>query len=346
MLSSAGITAGIDLALHLIDRLAGPAFAQGVAREMVVFMRRSGQRPAALALALEPQPRPSCRPPRPGRARARPRPQPLAAGARRARPRQRAPPGPALPRARRRLPRRVPAPAARRARTTAARGRRHDRRACGGAGWLRLRARHAPGLAAPRRRDAVRARLRGRRSGPGRIRPRQGAGEVGERGGSQGLGRRGQTRRIAPYMDRRGRAARARPARLHFVILRRFLTAFVLATLVAGRAVPQKRGRHSARDRGGSHGRSGPLHRSRRRGRLLQPRRPGCHASLGAAGFGFGVPALEHPPRQLRPYLAPLDAHRPDAARLRLELRADRGGVRAPAPPWPGRGARRVGPGQ
>jgi transcriptional regulator GlxA family with amidase domain len=45
VLSSAGITAGIDLALHLIERIAGPEIAQGVAREMVVFMRRSGQDP-------------------------------------------------------------------------------------------------------------------------------------------------------------------------------------------------------------------------------------------------------------------------------------------------------------
>jgi len=45
VLSSAGITAGIDLALHLIERVAGPERAQAVAREMVVFMRRSGQDP-------------------------------------------------------------------------------------------------------------------------------------------------------------------------------------------------------------------------------------------------------------------------------------------------------------
>jgi transcriptional regulator GlxA family with amidase domain len=43
VLSSAGITAGIDLALHLVERVAGPLVAQGVAREMVVFMRRGGQ---------------------------------------------------------------------------------------------------------------------------------------------------------------------------------------------------------------------------------------------------------------------------------------------------------------
>jgi transcriptional regulator GlxA family with amidase domain len=44
-LSSAGITAGIDLALHLVERIGGPEVAQAVAREMVVFMRRSGQDP-------------------------------------------------------------------------------------------------------------------------------------------------------------------------------------------------------------------------------------------------------------------------------------------------------------
>jgi transcriptional regulator GlxA family with amidase domain len=46
-LSSAGITAGIDLALHLVEQLGGPQVAQAVAREMVVFMRRSGQEPQA-----------------------------------------------------------------------------------------------------------------------------------------------------------------------------------------------------------------------------------------------------------------------------------------------------------
>jgi transcriptional regulator GlxA family with amidase domain len=44
-LSSAGITAGIDLALHLVERLGGPEVAQAVAREMVVFVRRGGQDP-------------------------------------------------------------------------------------------------------------------------------------------------------------------------------------------------------------------------------------------------------------------------------------------------------------
>jgi transcriptional regulator GlxA family with amidase domain len=44
-LSSAGITAGIDLALYLIEQTSGPEVAQAVAREMVVFMRRSGQDP-------------------------------------------------------------------------------------------------------------------------------------------------------------------------------------------------------------------------------------------------------------------------------------------------------------
>ncbi len=43
--SSAGITAGIDLALHLVERIAAPSVAQAVAREMVVFVRRSGEDP-------------------------------------------------------------------------------------------------------------------------------------------------------------------------------------------------------------------------------------------------------------------------------------------------------------
>ncbi|WP_137009534.1 GlxA family transcriptional regulator [Aquitalea aquatilis] len=41
--TSAGITAGIDLALYLISQLASPAIARDVAREMVVYFRRSGQ---------------------------------------------------------------------------------------------------------------------------------------------------------------------------------------------------------------------------------------------------------------------------------------------------------------
>ena len=43
--TSAGITAGIDLALHLINRLCGAAQALKVAREMVVWFRRSGDDP-------------------------------------------------------------------------------------------------------------------------------------------------------------------------------------------------------------------------------------------------------------------------------------------------------------
>jgi transcriptional regulator GlxA family with amidase domain len=45
VLSSAGITAGIDLALHLVEQAGGPEVAQAVAREMVVFARRCGQDP-------------------------------------------------------------------------------------------------------------------------------------------------------------------------------------------------------------------------------------------------------------------------------------------------------------
>ncbi|MFE4111198.1 GlxA family transcriptional regulator [Kosakonia sp. YIM B13611] len=43
--TSAGITSGIDLALHLINRLCGPEMALAVAREMVVWFRRSGEDP-------------------------------------------------------------------------------------------------------------------------------------------------------------------------------------------------------------------------------------------------------------------------------------------------------------
>jgi transcriptional regulator GlxA family with amidase domain len=43
--TSAGITAGIDLALHLVAREFGPNLAQSIAREMVVWLRRSGQDP-------------------------------------------------------------------------------------------------------------------------------------------------------------------------------------------------------------------------------------------------------------------------------------------------------------
>ncbi len=43
--TSAGITAGIDLALHLIHRLCGSQQALHVAREMVVYFRRSGDDP-------------------------------------------------------------------------------------------------------------------------------------------------------------------------------------------------------------------------------------------------------------------------------------------------------------
>lgn len=43
--TSAGITAGIDLALHLINRLCGARQALAVAREMVVWFRRSGDDP-------------------------------------------------------------------------------------------------------------------------------------------------------------------------------------------------------------------------------------------------------------------------------------------------------------
>ncbi|TVT92169.1 GlxA family transcriptional regulator [Pseudomonas sp. RGB] len=42
---SAGVTAGIDLMLHWVAELAGPRLACAVARDMVVYMRRSGADP-------------------------------------------------------------------------------------------------------------------------------------------------------------------------------------------------------------------------------------------------------------------------------------------------------------
>ncbi len=44
--TSAGITAGIDLALHLIGRIGSPRLAGAVAREMVVYIRRADGDPA------------------------------------------------------------------------------------------------------------------------------------------------------------------------------------------------------------------------------------------------------------------------------------------------------------
>lgn len=46
VLSSAGVTAGLDLALHVIGRHLGPRVASDVARELVVYLRRSGTDPA------------------------------------------------------------------------------------------------------------------------------------------------------------------------------------------------------------------------------------------------------------------------------------------------------------
>jgi transcriptional regulator GlxA family with amidase domain len=46
VLSSAGVTAGLDLALHLIGNQLGPRVAAEVARDLVVYLRRSGTDPA------------------------------------------------------------------------------------------------------------------------------------------------------------------------------------------------------------------------------------------------------------------------------------------------------------
>jgi transcriptional regulator GlxA family with amidase domain len=44
--TSAGVTAGLDLALHVIGRQQGPRIAAEVARELVVYLRRAGSDPA------------------------------------------------------------------------------------------------------------------------------------------------------------------------------------------------------------------------------------------------------------------------------------------------------------
>jgi transcriptional regulator GlxA family with amidase domain len=46
VMTSAGVTAGLDLALHVIARQLGPRVAADVARDLVVYMRRSGADPA------------------------------------------------------------------------------------------------------------------------------------------------------------------------------------------------------------------------------------------------------------------------------------------------------------
>ncbi len=50
LLSSAGVTAGIDLALHCIAGVCGDALVAAVAQVMVVFTRRTGQAPQCSAL--------------------------------------------------------------------------------------------------------------------------------------------------------------------------------------------------------------------------------------------------------------------------------------------------------
>jgi len=44
-LSSAGVTAGTDLMLHLVSRACGPAVAAAIARHLVIYLRRSGGDP-------------------------------------------------------------------------------------------------------------------------------------------------------------------------------------------------------------------------------------------------------------------------------------------------------------
>ena len=44
--TSAGVTAGLDLALHVIGRQLGPRVAAEIARDLVVYLRRAGTDPA------------------------------------------------------------------------------------------------------------------------------------------------------------------------------------------------------------------------------------------------------------------------------------------------------------
>ena len=46
VITSAGVTAGLDLALHVIGRQHGAQLAAGVARDLVVYLRRAGSDPA------------------------------------------------------------------------------------------------------------------------------------------------------------------------------------------------------------------------------------------------------------------------------------------------------------
>jgi transcriptional regulator GlxA family with amidase domain len=50
--TSAGIAAGIDLTLHLVEQLKGKYFAHKVAREMVIYLRRDGNQPQESDLML------------------------------------------------------------------------------------------------------------------------------------------------------------------------------------------------------------------------------------------------------------------------------------------------------
>ncbi len=144
--TSAGITAGIDLALWAIGEVLGPRGALAVAREMVVFARRAGADPQ-LALARPPQPPASGGAPGAGRAGRGAGRRLVAAADGGARPRRRAAPGAPLRRTCRHQSAALPAAAAPGARRAAAGRRRPLGRGGGRRGRLRLGAPPAPGLA-------------------------------------------------------------------------------------------------------------------------------------------------------------------------------------------------------
>ena len=55
VVTSAGVTAGLDLALYVIGRQLGPRVAAEVARDLVVYLRRAGTDPALSPWVMTPQ---------------------------------------------------------------------------------------------------------------------------------------------------------------------------------------------------------------------------------------------------------------------------------------------------
>ena len=107
--SSAGITAGIDLALHLIAEECGEALAASVAEDMVVYLRRSPRDPELSPFLMHRRHLHADRAPGAGRHHRRAGARLGHGGARGGRPCDRAPPAAAVHRARRRVAVALPA---------------------------------------------------------------------------------------------------------------------------------------------------------------------------------------------------------------------------------------------